>query len=268
MSTLAEHMIVACAENRPPMLESQCMTHGRVKYAELSEQEKLQDDCDVEAINIILQGLPPDVYSLINHHKVAKDIWDRVNLLMKGTELSYQERKCKVYNEFHKFTSVKGETLYAYYLRFSQLINDMHIIGMTMQQVKLYAYLSQPERHANEVRLLSERYLDPLAFVAHHQTQEMKYNLNGNNASVQAMVVKVFIVFQQRGIWQRQCTQPKRLRTSNMVKEKIVTQRTVQGIGICPSIREEQIAFFSRSRNSRWSKLFQTTMQQNAAFQD
>ncbi|GJS00860.1 hypothetical protein Tco_0317368 [Tanacetum coccineum] len=164
MSTLAEHMIVACAENRPPMLESQCMTHGRVKYAELSEQEKLQDDCDVEAINIILQGLPPDVYSLINHHKVAKDIWDRVNLLMKGTELSYQERKCKVYNEFHKFTSVKGETLYAYYLRFSQLINDMHIIGMTMQQVKLYAYLSQPERHANEVRLLSERYLDPLAF--------------------------------------------------------------------------------------------------------
>nr|GEY82676.1 hypothetical protein [Tanacetum cinerariifolium] len=31
------------------------------KYAELTEQEKLQDDCDVQAINIILQVLPPDV---------------------------------------------------------------------------------------------------------------------------------------------------------------------------------------------------------------
>ncbi|GKD07549.1 hypothetical protein Tco_1187234 [Tanacetum coccineum] len=92
------------------------------KYAELTEQEKLQDDCDVQATNIVLQGLPPDVYSLVNHCKAAKDIWDRVKLLMQGTELSYQERECKLYNEFDKFTSIKGESLYEYYLRFAQLI--------------------------------------------------------------------------------------------------------------------------------------------------
>ncbi|GJY46224.1 RNA-directed DNA polymerase, eukaryota [Tanacetum coccineum] len=44
------------------------------KYAELTEQEKLQDDCDVQATNIILQGLPPDVCPLVNHHQAAKDI--------------------------------------------------------------------------------------------------------------------------------------------------------------------------------------------------
>ncbi|GJX72753.1 retrovirus-related pol polyprotein from transposon TNT 1-94 [Tanacetum coccineum] len=115
---------------------------------------------------------------------------------MQGTKLSYQERECKLYNEFDKFTSVKGESLYEYYLRFAQLINDMHTIGMTMQQVQvntkflnalqpewnkfvtnvklaknmyntnydqLYAYLSQHEGHANEARMLHERYLDPLA---------------------------------------------------------------------------------------------------------
>ncbi|GJZ90872.1 hypothetical protein Tco_0662799 [Tanacetum coccineum] len=122
MSTLAKHMIVARAENRPPMLDksmndswqSQNGSLRPKKYAELSEQEKLQDDCDA-----------------------AKDIWDRVNLLLKGTELSYQECECKLYNEFDKFNSVKGETLYAYYLRFAQLINDMHIIGMNMQQVQV-----------------------------------------------------------------------------------------------------------------------------------
>ncbi|GKE68233.1 hypothetical protein Tco_1526305 [Tanacetum coccineum] len=37
-------------------------------------------------------GLPLDVYSLVNNCKVAKDIWDRVKLLMQGTKLSYQER--------------------------------------------------------------------------------------------------------------------------------------------------------------------------------
>nr|GEV61083.1 retrovirus-related Pol polyprotein from transposon TNT 1-94 [Tanacetum cinerariifolium] len=47
------------------------------KYEELSVAEKLQANYDLKAINIILQGLPPDVYAIINHHKVAKEIWDR-----------------------------------------------------------------------------------------------------------------------------------------------------------------------------------------------
>ncbi|GKD89879.1 hypothetical protein Tco_1365386 [Tanacetum coccineum] len=102
------------------------------KYAELTKQEQLQDECDVQATNIILQGLPPDVYALVNHCQTTKDIWERVKLLMQGTELSYQERECKLYNEFDKFTSIKGESLHEYYSRFSQLINDMHTIGMPM----------------------------------------------------------------------------------------------------------------------------------------
>ncbi|GJT85589.1 hypothetical protein Tco_1067306 [Tanacetum coccineum] len=242
MTTLAEYMIVSGAKNRPPMLDKSMFNswesrmllyikgkkNGRMmlesikngplvyptveedgqirkkKYAELIKQEHLQDDCDVQATNIVLQGLPPNVYALVNHSQSTKDIWERVKLLMKGTELSYQERECKLYNEFDKFTSVKGETLHEYYLRFAKLFNDMHTIGMTMQQVQvntkflnalqpewskfvsdvkleknmyttnydqLYVYLSQYEGHVNEVRMLRERYQDPLALVANSQTQ-------------------------------------------------------------------------------------------------
>ncbi|GKG06059.1 hypothetical protein Tco_0326145, partial [Tanacetum coccineum] len=53
------------------------------KYVKLSVAEKIQADCDIKATNIILQGLPADIYSLINHHKVAKDLWERVQLLMQ-----------------------------------------------------------------------------------------------------------------------------------------------------------------------------------------
>nr|GEZ47596.1 hypothetical protein [Tanacetum cinerariifolium]GEZ47618.1 hypothetical protein [Tanacetum cinerariifolium] len=56
---------------------------------------------------------------------------------MQGTELAYQECECKVYNEFDKFTSVKGEPFHEYYMRFGQLINDIHTIGKTMQQVQV-----------------------------------------------------------------------------------------------------------------------------------
>ncbi|GJY79003.1 hypothetical protein Tco_0484804, partial [Tanacetum coccineum] len=34
-------------------------------YAELSASEKLQADCDCKATNIVLQGLPPDVYAIV-----------------------------------------------------------------------------------------------------------------------------------------------------------------------------------------------------------
>nr|GEX60121.1 hypothetical protein [Tanacetum cinerariifolium] len=46
------------------------------KYSELTEAQKLQDECDVQVTNIILYGLPPDVYALVNHQEAAKDIWD------------------------------------------------------------------------------------------------------------------------------------------------------------------------------------------------
>ncbi|GJU71680.1 hypothetical protein Tco_1263085 [Tanacetum coccineum] len=176
MSTLAEFMIVAGADNRPPLLDKphyeswkryielyiQGKDHGRIilnsvengplvwltvalengivkpkTYEELSDKEKLQADCDLKATKIVLQDLPPYVYDLVNYHKVAKYIWDRVKLLMQGTSLSKQERECKLCDEFVKFSYVKGETLHQYYLRFAQLINDMNIIQMTMQLVQV-----------------------------------------------------------------------------------------------------------------------------------
>nr|GFA08123.1 hypothetical protein [Tanacetum cinerariifolium] len=43
------------------------------------------------ATNIILQGLPPEVYALVSNHKVAKELWERIQLRMQGTSLTKQE---------------------------------------------------------------------------------------------------------------------------------------------------------------------------------
>nr|GEZ03517.1 hypothetical protein [Tanacetum cinerariifolium] len=151
MTTLEEFMIIVGVDNRPPMLEKSLYdswksrmelyienqdngimilnshkngllvwptvveedgTTRKKKYKQLSVTKKLQADCDLKATNIVLQGLPLDVYAIVNHHKVFKEIWDRVKLLMQGTKLSPQEKECKLYDEFDKFSFVKGETLY------------------------------------------------------------------------------------------------------------------------------------------------------------
>ncbi|GKB05399.1 hypothetical protein Tco_0833594 [Tanacetum coccineum] len=204
-------MILESVEHGPliwPTVEDNGVIRTK-KYAELSAAEKIQADCDMKATNIIVQGLPADIYSLVNHHRVAKDLWERVQLVMQGTSLTKQERECKLYDAFDKFTHIKVESLHTYYLRFTQLINDMNIYKMKMEQFQvnikflnslppewskfmtdvklvkdfhtsnfdqLHAYLEQHELHANEVRIMRERNQDPLAFVANQQMTPPHFN--------------------------------------------------------------------------------------------
>ncbi|GJS91898.1 hypothetical protein Tco_0774534 [Tanacetum coccineum] len=147
-------------------------------YSDLSQDEKDRYNADIRATNIILQGLPKDIYSLINHYTDAKDIWD----------------------------NNKGETIHNYYVR--KLINDMRNIKMTMSKIQLnskfvnnmlpewgrfvtavklnkglkdsnfdqlYAYLKQHEVHANENKMMLERLtqqtVDPLALMSNVSPQ-------------------------------------------------------------------------------------------------
>ncbi|GKC23238.1 hypothetical protein Tco_1025388 [Tanacetum coccineum] len=190
-NTLAEYMILSGADNRLPMLDKdlydswkirmklymQNREHGRMILESVENGPLIWPTIkENRATNIILQGLPADIYSLMNHHRVSKDLWERVQLLMQGTSLTKQERECKLYDAFNKFTHIKEELLHNYYLRFTQLINDMNIYNMKMEQFQLPAYLEQHELHANEVRLLRERNQDPPVFVANQQMTPPHFN--------------------------------------------------------------------------------------------
>ncbi|GKB26477.1 hypothetical protein Tco_0865878 [Tanacetum coccineum] len=191
MTTLAEFMILSGGDNRPPMLEKdlydsgksrmqlymQNREHGRMilesvehgpliwpkieengvirtkKYEELSATKKIQADYDLKATNIILQGLPSDVYSLVNHHRVAKDLWERVQLLMQGTSLTKQEKGINT-----KFlNSLPPE--WSKFVMDVKFVRDLHITNFD----QLHTYLQQQELYAKEVRIMRERNQDPLA---------------------------------------------------------------------------------------------------------
>ncbi|GJU23214.1 hypothetical protein Tco_1156556 [Tanacetum coccineum] len=91
-----------CGDNKPPMLEKHLYDswksimklymmnrpHGKMI---LSSVEKA--DCDIKAINIILQVLPTKIYALVSQHRIAKDIWEKIKLLMQGTSLTKQEQE-------------------------------------------------------------------------------------------------------------------------------------------------------------------------------
>nr|GFC51511.1 integrase, catalytic region, zinc finger, CCHC-type, peptidase aspartic, catalytic [Tanacetum cinerariifolium] len=65
-------------------------------YSDLTSEEKDRYNADVRATNILLQGLPKDIYTLINHYTDAKDIWDNVKMLLEGFELTKEDRESQL----------------------------------------------------------------------------------------------------------------------------------------------------------------------------
>ncbi|GKC75463.1 hypothetical protein Tco_1126237 [Tanacetum coccineum] len=152
MTTLADKAILSGAVNRPPMLEKDMYDswksiielymmnrqHGRMILESVENGPLIWPSIEENGeTNIILQGLPPEVYALVSNHKVAKELWERIQLLMQGTSLMKQERECKLYDEFDKFAYRKGETLRDFYLRFSLLLNDLNIYNMKLEQFQV-----------------------------------------------------------------------------------------------------------------------------------
>ncbi|GJS53220.1 hypothetical protein Tco_0626582 [Tanacetum coccineum] len=225
--SLAQNVIIAGADNRPPMLDKTLYSswasrmllyiegkeNGKLlvdsvlngpfiygtltvlgtqttpvtvrdrTYKELTDAEKLHESCDIKATNIVLQGLPQDIYNM--------------------------ERESKLYDEFDMFTLVPEEIIHSYYLRFAQLINNMHTIGMKIRPIQvntnfinhlqpewskfvkdvklakdlnntnfdqLYAYLRQHEAYADEVCIMKERFPNPLALVSNIYNSSPSYS--------------------------------------------------------------------------------------------
>nr|GEW44885.1 retrovirus-related Pol polyprotein from transposon TNT 1-94 [Tanacetum cinerariifolium] len=106
-------------------------------YSDLSPKEKDRYNADIRATNLLLQGLPKDIYTLINHYTDAKDIWDNVKMLLEGSELTKEDRESQLYDDFEHFRQHKGESIHDYYFRFAKLINDTRNIKMTMSRMQL-----------------------------------------------------------------------------------------------------------------------------------
>ncbi|GJY19352.1 hypothetical protein Tco_0390843 [Tanacetum coccineum] len=165
-------------------------------YSDLSPEDKERYNADIRATNILLQGLPKDIYSLINHYTDAKDIWDNVKMLLEGSELTKEDRESQLYDDFEHFRQHKGETIHDYYVRFAKLINDMRNIKMTMSRMQLNSKFVNNmlpewgrfhEAHANENKMMLERFtqhtVDPLALMSNVAPQQYNSQSSTNPSS-------------------------------------------------------------------------------------
>ncbi|GJT61561.1 retrovirus-related pol polyprotein from transposon TNT 1-94 [Tanacetum coccineum] len=135
-------------------------------YSDLSPEDKERYNADIRAMNILLQGLPKDIYSLINHYTDAKDIIRHVNISWKVRNLTKED--------------TMNQQLFVTVVKLNRGLRDSNYD-------QLYAYLKQHKAYANENKMLLDRFtqhtVDHLALISNVTPQQYNSQSSTNPSS-------------------------------------------------------------------------------------
>nr|GEW99337.1 ribonuclease H-like domain-containing protein [Tanacetum cinerariifolium] len=124
------------------------------------------------ARSLLIQGLPNDIYSLIDSNETAKDLWDALERQMRGSEYGEQDRKAIILYEYETFKATEeGQLLdtYLHYLQYGTLMRQTKNL-MDINIDALYNILKQNQGNVNDALGYKKKVVvvtsDPLVLVA------------------------------------------------------------------------------------------------------
>ncbi|GJT39881.1 hypothetical protein Tco_0939746 [Tanacetum coccineum] len=167
--TYQQSLADASSKNRPPTLKRgpyefknfvlEGLTIPRLQtIKDLKGDDLLLYDTEMELMNMILLSIPNEIYNFVDACTSAKDMWKRVERLMRGTILNKVDRETSFTNEYNQFVTEPGEALISVYNRFAPLMNDLERNNMNFPTVTINTKLLnslQPEwlKYVTQVRL-------------------------------------------------------------------------------------------------------------------
>ncbi|GJV61838.1 retrovirus-related pol polyprotein from transposon TNT 1-94 [Tanacetum coccineum] len=85
---------------------------------DLQGNDLLLQDAEMEVMNMILLSIPNEIYNSVDACTSTKDMWKRLECLMRGTIKNKVDRETRFTNEFDQFVAELGEAL-----QFEKLVN-------------------------------------------------------------------------------------------------------------------------------------------------
>ncbi|GJY51105.1 integrase, catalytic region, zinc finger, CCHC-type containing protein [Tanacetum coccineum] len=141
----------------------------------------LHYDVEMELMNLILLSIPNDIYNYVDACTLAKDMWKRVERLMRGTIQNKVNRETCFTNEFDQFVAEPGEALVLFLNSLQpewlKYVTQVHLAKrLTVDTFDdLVYYLQQFEKLVNVSRAKKlEKSHDPLVLIAHTSSSSRK----------------------------------------------------------------------------------------------
>ncbi|GKE59764.1 hypothetical protein Tco_1510131, partial [Tanacetum coccineum] len=245
-----------------PTIEENGVTRLR-KYSELSATDAIQADCDIKATNIILQGLPPE----FAYKKGVRDFYLRFSLLLN--DMNIYNVKLEQFQVNTKFLNTLPPE-WSKFVTDVKLVQDLHTTNID----QLHACLGQYEFHANEVRLMHERYSDPLALVATHQMTQSPYQTHQNSYQNSQFQPQVSLYqspqygspYQSQQYSNNQSSTPLSITYPSNDYQSSVHHNIYSPPSSIPQMEFEELAFLADPKTTE-GQATQTVITHNAAYQ-
>ncbi|GJR95626.1 retrovirus-related pol polyprotein from transposon TNT 1-94 [Tanacetum coccineum] len=143
LPVIAQVSLAGTALNAPPTLKDP-------KF--WTAEEKKNRKIDRLERSLLIQGIPNDIYSLIDSNDTAKDLWDALERQMRGSEYGEQDRKAAILYEYETFKATEGEQLldtYLCYLQYGTLMRQTKNL-MDINIDALYNIMKQNQGDVND----------------------------------------------------------------------------------------------------------------------
>nr|GEV67629.1 integrase, catalytic region, zinc finger, CCHC-type, peptidase aspartic, catalytic [Tanacetum cinerariifolium] len=249
-------MILESVENGPfiwPTIEENRVTRPK-KYSELSATEAIQADCDVKATNIIPQGLPPEIYSLVNDFQLSV----HHNVYNPSSSISQVEYASSVHQQ-SDFSQPDTGLIVLVFQKGDDPIDDINHMMSFLTAIVTSRYpptnnqlrnSSNPRQQAtiNNGRVIVQPIQGRKNSLAAGTSRPYTSGPSGNNSGKQRIVVCYNC--KGEGHMSKKCTKPKRKRDEALFKDKVLL---VQAQANRQILHEEELEVFGRPGDCRSS---------------
>nr|GFB10979.1 hypothetical protein [Tanacetum cinerariifolium] len=111
---------------------------------EYTDAENLKEQFDIQVAGIISQALPRHIFNILNRTSITKEIWDSLELLMKGSGKTLEHRKEDMFDEYERFRANGNESIQDYFIWFHKLVNDMKVTQIDIPKHQLNTKTYEP----------------------------------------------------------------------------------------------------------------------------
>nr|GFD04490.1 RNA-directed DNA polymerase, eukaryota [Tanacetum cinerariifolium] len=147
----AQVSLAGTTQNAPPTLKDP-------KF--WTAEEKKIRKIDRLARSFLIQGLPNDIYSLIDSNETAKDLWDALERQMRGSEYGEQDRKAAILQP-KNLMDINIDALYNILKQNQGDVNDAlgykkKVVVVTSDPLALVAEKTKGSKRKEKVEVQSE----------------------------------------------------------------------------------------------------------------
>ena len=101
------------------------------------EENPMSIPNDKAALATILRSVPPEMVGAIVVKRTAKDAWDTIKTMHMGVACVREATAQRLRSEFEAIAFHDGETLDAFGMRITSLVNNLRSLGDTMDELRV-----------------------------------------------------------------------------------------------------------------------------------